>query len=96
LKISFPYIVPYPRPQFTNTQILDPNWISGFVSAEGCFRIDSYQSKNKVGYAIVLNFYITQHIRDNLLMESIKIYLNCGLINSYTHKNICYYVVKKF
>ena len=29
-------------------------------------------------------------------MENIKSYLNCGIINSYSEKNICYYVVKKF
>jgi LAGLIDADG endonuclease len=29
-------------------------------------------------------------------MENIKSYLNSGLIKSYTQKNLCYYVVKKF
>lgn len=33
LKVSFPYIIPDIRPQVTSQIILNPYWISGFVSA---------------------------------------------------------------
>lgn len=37
LKAAFPNVVPVPRPLVLNKKIEDPNWLSGFVDAEGCF-----------------------------------------------------------
>lgn len=53
--------------------------MSGFVCGEGCFFIDTYKSKTKVGFAVNLYFCITQHLRDTELMESLVKYLNCGI-----------------
>jgi len=36
------------------------------------------KSKTITGYQIYLSFFITQHIRDELLMESLIGYLGCG------------------
>ena len=98
LKHSFPDTVLSLKSLTTNTQILNPNWISGFVTAEGCFRVDSYTSPTKVGYAVVLNFYITQHIRDTELMENIAKYLNCGSFKptGRINQDWGYYIVKNF
>lgn len=41
LKAAFPNVVPVPRPLVLNKKIEDPNWLSGFVDAEGCFFIES-------------------------------------------------------
>lgn len=96
LKDSFPCVIPIPRPLVTNQEITDPNWISGFVSGEGCFRIDTYKAKTKVGLAVNLNFYITQHARDTALMENLVQYLNCGLYRSVSDQDWGNYVVKRF
>ena len=39
LKAAFPNTIPVPRPVVEDQEIKDPNWLSGFVSAEGCFLI---------------------------------------------------------
>lgn len=39
LKVAFPNTIPVPRPIVEGKEIKDPNWLSGFVSAEGCFLI---------------------------------------------------------
>jgi hypothetical protein len=79
LKCSFPGVKPVPRPLVTDQEIKNPYWVSGFVTGEGCFHINTFKSKTKVGFAVNLNFYITQHLRDTELMESLVKYLNCGV-----------------
>jgi hypothetical protein len=37
LKAAFPSIIPVPRPTFHIEKPLDPYWLAGFTSAEGCF-----------------------------------------------------------
>jgi hypothetical protein len=49
-------VIPVSRPLVTDQEISNPNWISGFVAAEGSFRIDSYKSKTKTGFAVNLVF----------------------------------------
>ena len=87
LKTAFPDVVPVVRPLVENSfpKILDPNWLAGFTSAEGCFfLINIYKSQTKLGEAVKLVFNLTQHIRDEKLMKSFIKYLNCG----YVIKNI--------
>ena len=79
LKAAFPKIIPVPRPLVEDQEIKDPNWLAGFISGEGCFFIDIYNSKtNKLGSSVRLKFIISQHIRDINLMESLVNYLGCG------------------
>jgi hypothetical protein len=77
-------IIPTPRPFFPSQKIYDPQWLIGFIDGEGCFIIniqDYISSKNgKTSYKVWLTLYITQHIRDIKLMESIIKYLDCGRI----------------
>ena len=40
------------------------------------------KSKTITGYQIYLSFFIAQHIRDELLMESLIGYLGCGKLTS--------------
>ena len=82
LKLAFPDVVPQIvlRPLVENPQILDPNWLAGFTSAEGCYYVEIYKAKTKQGEAVKLVFQVSQHIRDEQLMRSLIKYLNCGCI----------------
>ena len=62
-----------------NPEIPDPFWLAGFVSAEGCFLVNIYNSSStKSGKGVSLAFLITQHVHDSLLLTSFEIYLGCG------------------
>ena len=37
LKTAFPNVLPVVRPSIKNQVIQDPNWLTGFTAAEGCF-----------------------------------------------------------
>jgi hypothetical protein len=97
LKVAFPDVNPEPRPLINQGRIQDSNRLAGFINGEGCFFIDIYKSKtNKIGSSVRLKFLIGQHLRDNLLMESLVYYLGCGRVvhpSSYNHVE---YVVSNF
>jgi hypothetical protein len=97
-KSKFPNYNPVARPIINSTEILDPNWITGFASGEGCFLLSIYKSnknKNKIGYSIQLIFKITQHKRDKELLELIAKYFNCGAV--YFHsENAFVFTVSNF
>lgn len=64
--------------------IINPSWLSGFISAEGNFDVRTPQSNSLIGYRVQLRFRITQHIRDLGLMEKIVQYLGSGKIYKYS------------
>ena len=80
LKLAFPDLVPVGRPLVENPKIIDPNWLAGFTSGEGCFLINIVKSQRyKLGEAVQLIFKITQHERDEQLIRGAVIeLLNCG------------------
>ena len=78
LKLAFPNFKPIVRPSSLNKKIMDPNWLVGFIEAEGCFPILIGNSKTKVGKHVQLVFKITQHIRDKELLISFIDFLGCG------------------
>ena len=56
---------------------LNPNWVAGFMEAEGCFFVKSFiNSKENIQF--VLGCQITQHNRDFILMNKILAFFNCG------------------
>jgi hypothetical protein len=57
---------------------IDPCWLAGFTSAEGCFYVQVVKSNTKVGYAVQLRFSLTQLPRDEFLFKKIREQLNCG------------------
>lgn len=66
------------------TKIPDPNWIAGFVTAEGCFFLSIFKSnRTKIGYAIQLMFKLTQNKRDQELLELVAKFMNCGAVYSH-------------
>ena len=96
-KLSFPDIKPVSRPLVSNKDIIDPNWIAGLASGDGCFHISIRNSSTtKTGKAVVLKFHIVQHSRDFELMEMLISTLGCGRIELLLKQSAVYYVVVKF
>ena len=93
LKLAFPDVVPVVRPLVENPKIIDPNWLAGFTSAEGCFMVKITASKTKVGFQVLLVFKLTQHTRDEELIKSLIEYLECG--NIYRDRNAFDFKVTK-
>lgn len=87
-KSNFPDYKPVPRPLINPTEIPDPNWITGFTSAEGCFLfflffVNIFKTNQiKIGQGVQLIFKLTQHTRDKELLKLIAKYFKCGTIYS--------------
>ena len=95
LKLAFPDVVPVERPLVELPKTIDPEWLAGFTSAEGCFLIEIKKSKNsKFGETVQLKFILVQHQRDEELMISIIKYLDCGTI--YKREKAIYIRVTNF
>lgn len=63
LKALFAAITPMIKPELEMGLILDPQWLVGFISAEGCFSVSIAKSKYvKQGYQVQLIFRLTQHM----------------------------------
>jgi hypothetical protein len=88
LKSEFPNYVPVERPiiKYDNI-ILDPHWISGFISAEGNFDVRIPSTNSKLGYRVQLRFRISQHSREIRLMEKIVEHFGSGKIYKYGGKS---------
>ena len=69
-----------PRPPLdSNQKILDPFWLAGFTSAEGCFFINLHKvTDRKLNERVKLGFKLTQHSRDEQLMNNLIEFLGCG------------------
>ena len=81
LKAAFPQCIPVMRPIMVNPKIPHPKWIAGFTSGEGCFKITVKKSSRvTAGFQVLLVFQITQHARDEKLMESLISYFGCGAL----------------
>ena len=80
LKDAFPEAIPATRStDLSVTSDLNCNWLSGFVSAEGCFFVKIAKSNTaKLGIRTELVFIVTQHIRDSLLLNLFRNYFGCG------------------
>nr|YP_009261990.1 LAGLIDADG endonuclease [Chrysoporthe austroafricana]AMX22065.1 LAGLIDADG endonuclease [Chrysoporthe austroafricana] len=90
---EFPNIIPAVRSPVYESKILDPQWLAGFASAEGCFTLTVNNStSHKLGKTIQTTFTITQHIRDKLLMEYLIDYLDCGML--YKRNEACDFRVR--
>lgn len=88
LKIAFPNIIPVLRPEVANITIPHGEWLAGFTSGEGCFFVSVNKSSTHVsGFKVQLIFQITQHSRDERLIQSLIPYLGCGnLVTSSDNK----------
>ena len=88
LKSEFDGHIPVEKPLIDNNNIIiDPNWISGFVSAEGNFDVHIPSTNSKLGYRVQLIFRVSQHDRDFKLMEKIVEYFGSGKLYKYGGKS---------
>lgn len=56
-------------------------WVYIRSVREGCFKVILKKSlTTKVGFQVLLVFQITQHSRDEMLMESLISYFGCGIL----------------
>lgn len=62
---------------------LTNQWLLGFTDGEGCFHIGVTVNKSmKLGYQVIPEFTIVQHIKDVSLLYAIRDYLGCGIVQS--------------
>lgn len=93
LKKEFPGYLSVQRPELGLSNI-NKRWLSGFIEGEACFFVSIYNSpKSKLGKAVQLVFKITQHIRDLLLIESVRELLNCGRVEIRKSNEACDFTV---
>lgn len=60
---------------------MNPYWIAGLASGDGCFYVSLRNFlTTKSGKSVTLKFHIVQHSRDIGLIKSLISYLNCGRI----------------
>lgn len=86
LKIAFPNIIPVARPQIELPACINPYWLAGFVSAEGCFFV-AYSQPANFGPRVQLFFRLSQHSRDAELMKNLVKYLSCGVYYARSNRN---------
>lgn len=82
LRNNFPSVLPVPRLFIKFEGIKDPNWLAGFVDGEGFFYVGVSKSKNVIsGFSVSVEFAVSQHIRDEVLLTKFIDYLLCGRIS---------------
>ena len=97
LKEAFPNTIPVPRPQliYVKSQTLCPQWVAGFTSGDGSFKVSIRTSKAyKVGGRVAIIFVLTQHIRDELLLKSLVNFFKCG--HTYSYENHAEFMCQSF
>jgi len=57
---------------------INPYWVAGFTEAEGCFFVTIQENKSTAAYQIKIGYQVTQHIRDQALIKSLKDFFDCG------------------
>jgi hypothetical protein len=95
LSLNFPNVNKVNRIK-VNLQSIYCNLVAGFISGDGCFYVNILKSKDcKLGYSVKLRVSITQHSKDELLLNSIANALKCGYV--YIHsKNGVVFMVSTF
>lgn len=67
--------------KFNDNNSLDPNYISGFIDAEGCFHISILRNNNlKLGISVRAIFQISLHRKDQALIEKIRNFYGIGRV----------------
>ena len=74
---------------------LNPNFVSGFVDAEGCFSIGiSRDERRTVGFNILPEFCIQLHEKDLVLLKQIQSFYGVGGINFQSKRKAVTYKVR--
>jgi hypothetical protein len=74
---------------------LDPNWITGFCDAEGCFTVIISKRGDNLKWRVTVSFEINLHTKDIEILNKIKKYFKVGSITSRKNRNLCVYRVTK-
>jgi hypothetical protein len=79
---SYKNVSPIVKPIFkSNTELLHPNWIAGFIQADGSFGLNyTKQIRMKLGYTCQPQFRICQHKRDLIVLNRIITTMGCGTL----------------
>lgn len=97
LKACFPEVIKVERSRSDLIIDIDYNWIAGFFTGEGCFFINISKSKtHKLGYTLMLQINVSQHIKDKLLMNNLISILGCGKIHERIHRKMIDLRISKF
>ena len=68
---------------------LDPNWVTGFVDAEGCFSVIVEISEN-LKRKVRVSFEINLHEKDKEILSNIQSFFGLGAIyHRQTGKTLC-------
>ena len=94
LKKTFPNTRIVERPTILVPNIINGDWLAGFVNGDGSFSVIIREETADRGLEIRLNLNITQHIRDFDLLKSFINLLKCG--NVYKYKDSCIFQVVSF
>jgi hypothetical protein len=96
VKEEFPDLLPSVLPELKLPLSLNPNWLAGFITAEGSFYISLYESnKRKAGYAVSLSFSLSQHLKDIELLERLSLFLDCGVVRRSSNRGTAEFIVTK-
>ena len=97
LKAKFSELNPVSRPIVKDKKIPHGQWIAGFTSGEGYFKVTICKSiTSKLGFRVLISFIVTQHDRDLQLMESLISYFGCGKIEKDSRGPYVYFVINKY
>jgi len=97
LQSEFVGFIPVERPVINNNNvIINPKWLSGFISGEGNFDVRIPSTNSKLGYRVQLRFRISQHSRDDILMQKIVEYFGSGKLYYYGGKRAVSLIIIDF
>jgi hypothetical protein len=83
--------VEYPK----NEDLLNPDWIVGFIDGEGCFHIGINKNDGvKFGYQILPELTVVQHERDLSLLYKLRSTMRCGVVRRNHGDRFCWRVRK--
>lgn len=76
-----------------NNNTLNPNYVSGFIDAEGCFHISIIRNLSlKLGISVRAIFQISLHKKDKLLLEKIQDFFGVGRVSMRSDNAVVYEV----
>ena len=79
---------------FIKEPCLNPNWITGFSDAEGCFTV-IISKRSDLRWRIIVSFEINLHSKDILILNQIKDYFGVGSVTNRPTRNLCVYGVAR-
>ena len=74
---------------------LNPQWISGFTDAEGCFMVRVFKQAGKTGWGVSPSFVIHLHAKDKDILYALQNYFGVGVVYENKNGKSASYTVKK-